>query len=114
MLWKSRVDDRWLGHHLAGGVGVHQLRRVEVFTPVQKHGAAAVSDFGKKSASGVHELAKKGVRAIGYDGRALSSATFQPDRAPNSCGPAHMTAMMCNGAVSGSNVLPLPGWKVEI
>ena len=86
-----------------------------MFTPAQRcQGWRVSKTLWIKSASGAHASAKKALRAFEYDGRALSSAIFQPDRAPNSCGPAHMTAMMCNGAVSGSNVLPLPGWKVEI
>ena len=73
-----------------------------------------MSDFGISSASGVHELAIKGARAIGYDGRALSSATIQSNRAPHSCGVAHDSVVMCDSAVSGSDVQPLPGWIVEI
>ena len=72
-----------------------------------------MSDFGISSASGVHELAKKGVRAIGYDGRALSSATIQPDRAPNSRGQAHESVGMGDGAVAKGDAQPLPGWIVE-
>ena len=54
-----------------------------MFTPVEKQGGVAVSDFVISAASGVHEVARKGVRAIGYDGKGLSSAVFQPDRAPH-------------------------------
>ena len=82
-----------------------------MFTPAQKHGAVAVSDFGISSASGVHELAKKGVRAIGYDGRALSSAFFQPDRAPHPRGVVHESVGMGNAAVSQTDAEPLSGWK---
>ena len=68
-----------------------------------------MSNFVISAASGVHEVARKGVRAIEYDGRALSSATFQSNRAPHSFVVAHDSVVMCDSAVSGSDVQPLPG-----
>ena len=50
-------------------------------------GQAAVSAHGIKSASSVHEMAEKGLRAIAYGGRPSSSAGIQPDR------PSHIIAV---------------------
>ena len=101
---EPRDDDPELGRRRRRGVRLDAQAADLEFTPVMRNGRAVVSRLGDSCAKGAHASARKGVRAVGYDGRALSSVTPQPDRPSGSCAQGHVSAMMGCGAMHAVNV----------